>query len=512
MKEVVVVLDFGSQYNQLIARRIREKKVYSRILPFNVDFKTLRQLAPKGIILSGGPASVYQKGAPRIDKRIFKLGIPILGICYGMQAMVYALGGRVSPTQKREYGSATLFIDDAKDLFLGIPQKITCWMSHQDIVERLPEGFERLAHTDDTLFASIVDRKKKLFGVQFHPEVAHTQYGSDIIENFLYKVCECIGLWTMESFIEDATKKIRQTVRKGKVLCALSGGVDSSVTAALFNKAIGRKLFCIFVDNGLLRKNETNILRYIFVKKQGINLKIVNASKRFLSHLKGVTDPEEKRKIIGNEFIKVFEEESKNLGKIKFLAQGTLYPDIIESTSSFGGPSSTIKTHHNVGGLPKRMKLRLIEPLRDLFKDEVRVLGKKLGLPDSIVLRHPFPGPGLGVRIIGEITTENIRILREADEIVIEEIKKAGLYKSIWQSFAVLLPIKSVGVMGDERTYEKVIAIRAVESVDGMTADWVKMPYEVLNRLSNRIINEVKGVNRVVYDICSKPPSTIEWE
>jgi GMP synthase (glutamine-hydrolysing) len=512
LKEVIVVLDFGSQYNQLIARRIREKNVYSRILPFNTDFDIIKGLSPKGIILSGGPASVYQKGAPKIDRRIFSLGVPILGICYGMQAMVHTLSGKVAPTKKREYGSAELLIDDSKNLFLGIPARMTCWMSHQDVVERLPSGFEKIAHSADTLFAAIMDKKRRFFGVQFHPEVAHTQYGSDIIENFLYKICGCRGLWTMESFIEEASKKISAAVKRERVLCALSGGVDSSVTAALLNRVIGKRLVCIFVDNGLLRKNEANNLKEVFVKKQGIDVRMINASARFLSRLKCITDPEEKRRIIGNEFIRVFEEESKKLGKIKFLAQGTLYPDVIESVSSFGGPSSTIKTHHNVGGLPAKMKLRLIEPLRELFKDEVRVLGKKIGLPESVVFRHPFPGPGLAVRIIGDINKENISILQDADEIVMEEIKGSGLYSSLWQSFAVLLPIKSVGVMGDERTYEKVIAIRAVESVDGMTADWAKLPYELLNRMSNRIINEVKGVNRVVYDISSKPPSTIEWE
>ncbi len=511
-QDTILILDFGSQYNQLIARRVRESKVYCRLVPHNIPINVIKSISPKGIILSGGPASVYQKDVPGCKKEIFGLGIPVLGICYGMQLMVHLLGGEVKRAKEREYGKTELVADRSSDLYKGLPKRFISWMSHGDYVTKLPKGFKAIAHTKNTKYASIADADSKLYGVQYHPEVAHTEQGKKIIENFLHKICKVPGSWTMKSFAQDAVKQIRKTVANQKVVLGLSGGVDSSVAAALLSKAVGKRLYCIFVDNGLLRKNEKQIIKERFGKHFRINLRCVDASKRFMKKLKGVIDPEKKRKIIGAEFVRVFEEEAKKLGKVEFLAQGTLYPDVIESKSAFGGPSATIKTHHNVGGLPMKMKFRLIEPLRELFKDEVRLLGKELKLPDEVIWRQPFPGPGLAVRIIGEVTKKRCDILREADYRVMDEIKKAGLYNKIWQSFAVLLPVKSVGVMGDERTYENVIALRAVTSLDGMTADWARMPYEVMGRISNRIINEVKGVNRVVYDISSKPPSTIEWE
>jgi len=511
-QEVVLVLDFGSQYNQLIARRVRENRVFSRIVPHNIAAEEIRKINPKGLILSGGPASIYGTRAPKPRKEIFELGIPILGICYGMQAMAHMLDGKVTKAKKREYGHAELLVDDFKDLFAGLDEKIICWMSHGDYVSHLPPGFEKIGHSTNTEFAAIADRSRRLYGVQFHPEVAHTPKGNRIIGNFLCNICRCEGNWTPQSFIDDTIGNIRDAAGKEKVVCGLSGGVDSSVAAVLINKAIGKQLICIFINNGLLRKGEAEGVIRTFKKHFHINLKYVNAEKRFLKKLRGVVDPEKKRKIIGHEFIRVFEEEARKLGKIGFLAQGTLYPDVIESKSAFGGPSATIKTHHNVGGLPLNMKFKLIEPLRELFKDEVRQVGKAMGLSNEVILRQPFPGPGLAIRVIGDITKERLDILREADAIVIEEIIRDGLYREVWQSFAVLLPIKTVGVMGDERTYENVVALRAVTSADGMTADWARLPYDLLGKISNRIINEVRGVNRVVYDISSKPPSTIEWE
>ncbi|MDI6785739.1 MAG: glutamine-hydrolyzing GMP synthase [bacterium] len=510
-KDAILILDFGSQYTQLIARRIREHKVYSKILPYNTSISEIKKLKPKGIILSGGPASVYDKKVPHGDSHIFKLNIPILAICYGMQWMVYALGGNVVQADKHEYGRTSIEILDSSKLFRSIKNKFFVWMSHGDYITEIPADFEVTAQTSNTPVASIANKAKNLYGVQFHPEVTHTNYGKKIIENYLHNVCNCTANWNMKSFIESSCENIKKTVGKEKILCALSGGVDSSTAAALAHKAIGDQLICMFIDNGLLRKNELERVIEIFQKNFHINLDYVDAKNRFLEKLNNVVDPEEKRKIIGNEFIAVFEEEASKLGNIKFLAQGTLYPDVIESVS-IKGPSATIKTHHNVGGLPSTMKLKLIEPLRDLFKDEVRLLAKELGLPDEIVWQHPFPGPGLAVRIIGAITEERLDILRESDYIVQEEIKNYKLYRNIWQSFAVLLPVKTVGVMGDKRTYEYVIGLRAVHSHDGMTADWVKLPYEILDKIANRIINEVMGANRVVYDITSKPPGTIEWE
>lgn len=512
MNEVILILDFGSQYNQLIARRIREAKVFCKIVTPDITPEEISEINPRGLILSGGPASVYQKNAPHPHKKIFDLGIPILGICYGMQVMGEMLGGKVSIAKSREYGLAHLKIDDKKDLFNNLPNEIVTWMSHGDQISRLPKGFKKIGHTYNTPLAAIANYEKKLYGLQFHPEVAHTPLGSQVLKNFLYRACLAKGNWTMGHFLKEAIADIRLKTNGKKVVLGLSGGVDSSVAAVLLHKAIGKNLTCIFVDNGLLRKGERKQVSVTFGRHFKINLRCINAEKRFLKKLKGVTDPEKKRKIIGHEFIAVFEEEAKKIGKIEFLAQGTLYPDVIESRSSFGGPSATIKTHHNVGGLPKKMNLKLIEPLKDLFKDEVRRLGKELRLPDEIIGRHPFPGPGLAVRIIGEVTKERADILREADIRFIDEIKKAGLYHKIWQAFAVLLPVKSVGVMGDERTYENVIALRAVTSSDGMTADWARIPNDILGKISNRIINEVRGVNRVAYDISSKPPSTIEWE
>ncbi|MDD5729900.1 MAG: glutamine-hydrolyzing GMP synthase [Candidatus Omnitrophica bacterium] len=511
-RETILILDFGSQYTQLIARRIREHKVFSRIVPYNITASQIQEFAPKGLILSGGPASVLEKKSPYPDPKIFKLGLPVLGICYGMQLIAQMLGGKTKHTRDREYGKAELFIDDNRDIFSNLPGNFTCWASHGDYVTKMPPGFHTSAHTLNSPIAAISNRGKKIFGVQFHPEVTHTEKGSQILSNFLFKVCSCSGRWTMASFIKESIDNVKKTVGTGKVVLGLSGGVDSAVAALLINKAIGKNLRCIFIDNGLLREDEPEQIKKVFKNTFHLNLDCVDASKRFLTRLKDVVDPEEKRKIIGREFIKVFEEEADKFKGAKFLAQGTLYPDVIESISPIGSPSSRIKSHHNVGGLPEHMKLKLLEPLRDLFKDEVRLIGKEMFLPENVLYRQPFPGPGLAIRIIGEITTENLKLLRAVDSRVVEEIRKAGLYNQIWQSFAVLLPIKSVGVMGDERTYDNVVALRCVTSIDGMTADWVKLPYEVQEKIANRIINEVKGVNRVVYDITSKPPATIEWE
>ncbi|HTZ17482.1 MAG TPA: glutamine-hydrolyzing GMP synthase [Dissulfurispiraceae bacterium] len=511
LTDKILVLDFGSQYTQLIARRIRENKVYSEIFPFNAAIEKIRAFAPSGIILSGGPSSVYDKEAPVCDLGIFKLGIPVFGICYGMQLMAHALGGEVARAAKREYGRAMLMVDDETDLLWGLSQKTKVWMSHGDRIEIMPEGFAIIGHTDNSPIAAMADKKRKFYALQFHPEVAHTDEGMRILQNFTFEICKCRPTWEMASFIEWSVAGIRSQVAGKKVICALSGGVDSSVVALMIHRAVGDNLTCIFVDNGLLRKGEAEKVRKTFHDHFHIKLDFVDAKKRFLEKLAGVTDPEKKRKIIGNEFIAVFEEEAKKITDAAFLAQGTLYPDVIESVS-FKGPSAVIKSHHNVGGLPEVMQLKLVEPLRELFKDEVRVLGQELGLPEEICWRQPFPGPGLAIRCIGEITEDRLEILRESDAIVIEEIRTAGLYRAIWQAFAVLLPIRSVGVMGDERTYDKVVAIRAVTSLDGMTADWANIPYDVLGRISGRIINEVRGVNRVVYDITSKPPGTIEWE
>jgi GMP synthase (glutamine-hydrolysing) len=510
-EEKILVLDFGSQYTQLIARRVRESKVYSEIFPFNAAIQKIISFNPKGIILSGGPSSVYDPSAPIPNMKIFKLGIPVLGICYGMQLMAHCLGGRVAKAQKREYGRAELVVDKRLDVFKGIPKKTIVWMSHGDRIEKHPPDFQPTAHTNNSPVAAMANKSKGFYALQFHPEVAHTPLGNKIIINFLFGICGCRPLWTMKSFIDSTTEEIKELVGEKKVVCGISGGVDSTVTSVLVHRAIGKQLTCIFVDNGVLREGEAKKVEQTLRKHFHMNIDCVDASERFLRKLKGVADPEKKRKIIGNEFIKVFEGEAKKIKGVEFLAQGTLYPDVIESVS-FKGPSATIKSHHNVGGLLKRMKLKLIEPLRELFKDEVRVLGKDLHIPDEIINRHPFPGPGLAIRIIGPVTKERCDVLRKADTIVLDEIKRAGLYTKIWQAFGVLLPVKSVGVMGDERTYENVMAVRAVRSLDGMTADWARIPYDVMEKMSNRIINEVKGVNRVVYDISSKPPSTIEWE
>lgn len=507
----ILVLDFGSQYTQLIARRIRENKVYSEIYPFNAPIDKIRTFQPKGIILSGGPSSVYGEGAPVPDLEVFKLGVPILGICYGMQLMAHLLGGEVSRALKREYGKAELIIDDDKDIFAKISYKTKVWMSHGDRIEKLPQDFSVIGHTGNSPVAAMADRNRRLYAFQFHPEVVHTDEGFEMLHNFVFNICGCEPTWTMKSFIETTKQEIIGKVKTKRVVCGISGGVDSSITAVLAHEAIGDALTCIFVDNGLLRHNEALKVEETLKKNFNMNIICVDASERFLKRLRGIKDPERKRKIIGNEFIRVFEEEAKRIKNVSFLAQGTLYPDVIESTS-FKGPSATIKSHHNVGGLLKKMKLKLIEPLRELFKDEVRLLGHELGMPDEIINRHPFPGPGLAIRCIGDVTRQRMETLRMADAIVLEEIKRFRLYSEIWQAFAVLLPVKSVGVMGDERTYENVIAVRAVTSLDGMTADWAKIPYEVMESMSNRIINEVKGVNRVVYDITSKPPGTIEWE
>jgi len=509
---MILVIDFGSQYNQLIARRVREHHVYCQIEPPDIDLAKIHALNPEGIILSGGPASVYEAGSPRANRGIFDLNIPILGICYGMQCMVDALGGRVIGAEKREYGFAELTIKEPSGIFAGIDKKTKCWMSHGDTIGILPRGFKTTASTPSTKIAAMANISKRLYGLQFHPEVVHTLEGKRIIENFLFHICNCKKSWTMKSFARNAMEEIRAQVGSRHVILGLSGGVDSSVAALLLNQAIGKHLTCVFVDNGLLRQGEATRVRELFKRHCKINLRFVNAGKLFLDGLKGVVDPERKRKIIGRIFIEVFEREARKIKGAEFLAQGTLYPDIIESRSAFGGPSAVIKSHHNVGGLPKKMNLKLIEPLKHLFKDEVRLLGKELGLPDDLLWRQPFPGPGLAVRIISDVTPSRLSILRKVDAVLLEEIRAHNLYRKLWQSFAVLLPLKSVGIMGDQRTYEHIIAIRAVTSEDAMTADWARLPHDLLGKISNRIINEVRGVNRVVYDISSKPPSTIEWE
>ena len=512
-KQSILILDFGSQFTQLIARRVREQKVYCEIHPYNLSLDKIRAMAPTGIVFSGGPSSVYDDAAPKIDADIFKLGLPILGICYGVQVTSFMLGGKVARAEHREYGRAQVELKGDCELFhgFGANEHMSVWMSHGDRIEALPAGF-RVVGTNPSCPAAAVEAPDlKFWGVQFHPEVVHTPRGGELISNFLFRICRCEPTWTMANFVDEAIATVKKQVGTSRAICGLSGGVDSSVAAALVHKAIGDQLTCIFVDNGLLRKGERAQVESLFRDAFHMDLRVVDAALRFLSALAGVTEPEQKRKIIGREFIAVFDEEAKKLGGADFLVQGTLYPDVIESVSH-KGPSATIKSHHNVGGLPERMKLKLTEPLRELFKDEVRALGEEVGLPHHVLWRQPFPGPGLAVRVLGEVTEERCEILREADAIIDEEIRAAGLYESIWQSFGVLLPVKTVGVMGDERTYADVLAIRAVHSKDGMTADWVPLPYDVLGRMSSRIVNEVRGVNRVVYDVSSKPPATIEWE
>ncbi len=510
--ETIAILDFGSQYGQLIARRVRELNVYSRIFRADTKAEELAKLGVVGIILSGGPASVYEKNAPRCDEKIFAMGVPILGICYGMQLGCQMLGGKIVPAEKREYGRTEILILDNSDLFAGLPKEITAWASHGDQLQQTGGDFVKLASTETCPYAAVRHKKSKFFGVQFHPEVSHTPKGTIILKNFLYDICKCTGDWKMSDFVTETVDAIRKKVGKSAVICGLSGGVDSSVTASLLHKAIGEQLVCIFVDNGLLRKNERENVVSTFKNHFHINLHVVDWSKQFLDALKDVTDPQQKRKIIGAEFIKAFKSEATKISGARFLAQGTLYPDVIESGSKDGNPAANIKLHHNVGGLPAQLGFELVEPLRDLFKDEVRLVGEYLGLPEELVWRHPFPGPGLAVRIIGEITPKRLEIVRAADEILIDEIKSAGLYRKISQALTVLLPIATVGVMGDERSYENVVAIRSVDTTDFMTADFSQIPYEVLGLIASRIINEVRGVNRVVYDVSSKPPATIEWE
>lgn len=509
---MILILDFGSQYTQLIARRVREAKVYCEIHPYNLSPERIRQMRPEGIILSGGPASVYTEGAPLPDAHVVETPVPILGICYGMNVLFRLSDGVVAKADRREFGSAQLTIDDTSDLFAGFSrgEKTRVWMSHGDKMEILPSGWQVLAHSVNSPIAAGRDRSGRLYGLQFHPEVVHSERGREILHNFLFRICRCEPNWTMEGFIEREIKLVRDQVGDRQVVCGLSGGVDSAVVALLIHRAIGARLTCVFVDNGLLRQDEAEQVVRVF-SALGLHLRHIDASDQFLKNLADIEDPERKRRIIGHTFIDVFEEAAKTIPNVQFLAQGTLYPDVIESVS-FKGPSATIKSHHNVGGLPERMRLQLIEPLRELFKDEVRVLGRLLGLPNEVINRQPFPGPGLAIRIIGPVDTERLAILRAADAIVDAEVRAAGLYEQVWQAFAVLLPVKTVGVMGDERTYENVIAIRCVESVDGMTADWARLPYELLEHMATRIVNEVRGVNRVVYDVSSKPPATIEWE
>lgn len=512
MPQTIIVLDFGSQYTQVIARRIREEKVFSKVLPFDTPVDELKSLSPSGIILSGGPASVLAKGAPKPDPALFRMGVPVLGICYGLQLMGNMLGGKAESSELREYGRGELETIRKGGLFKGLPPKFIVWNSHGDRLSKLPKGFRAVASTENSAFAAIEDPKRQFYGLQFHPEVEHTDGGRKLINNFLINICGCNADWRLDDFTKKTISELRDVIGDKRVLLGLSGGVDSSVAAVLLHRAIGDHLTCVFVDNGLLRLNERSEVEQLFRDNFPSRLKVVNASSLFLKRLKGVSDPERKRKIIGKTFIEVFDNAVKSIGSVKFLAQGTLYPDVIESVPIAGNPAAVIKSHHNVGGLPKKMKLKLIEPLRELFKDEVRKVGLGLGLPKDVLFRHPFPGPGLGVRIVGQVTRPRLRVLREADAIFQEELFKSRQYYKLWQAFCVFLPVRSVGVMGDERTYENVIAIRAVTSSDAMTADWAKLPDKLLRTVSNRIINEVKGANRVVYDVSSKPPSTIEWE
>lgn len=510
--ERILILDFGSQYTQIIARKVRECGVYAEIHPFNIPIDEIRAINPIGIILSGGPASVYAEGAPHSDPAIFDMNVPVLGICYGLQLIAYQLGGSVDPSAKREFGPAHLIMETSSEgLFEGFPQESTVWMSHGDSLTKTPEGFQVIARSTNAPICAVADLSRQIYGVQFHPEVHHSTHGITVLRNFVFKICHAQGGWNAQAFIESAKQDIRAKVGDGRVICALSGGVDSSVLAVLLHEALGDQVLCIHIDNGLMRLDESKQVVELFREKFHIPLDFIDASELFLSRLAGVTDPEKKRKVIGATFIEVFEEEAKKFSDAQWLAQGTLYPDVIESVS-FKGPSVTIKSHHNVGGLPERMNMKLIEPFRELFKDEVRAVGRELGLPKEFIDRHPFPGPGLAVRVLGEVTGQRCDILRQADQIFIDELHATNQYDQIWQAFTVLLPISSVGVMGDERTYENVCAVRAVTSTDGMTADWARVPYDLLAKVSNRIINEVRGINRVVYDISSKPPATIEWE